>query len=360
MRPGILPTCIILAQTLAFLVFYSRGWLEGTYHTAGQETLRKLSNEMEQETSCNLSRVFQQWRLRIPEIISAKLPLTDAPSGDSPFVFFHCRKAGGSTWRGILAKAAKALALPSWIACEGGIPCRSYNIPVRGKYSIYGGHLYFADVLNVQGFSGDANRAKKAKETAPFDCIVSLRPTVSRVVSCWNFRFRGGVLHDFAWASNMTSEQWGTMLPNAYSREREGCNNEFVRVFGDITNEVRVNTLSTAALQSQQQCMAAALELDVIMSRMSQCIITINGKYEENLAVIQHYAPWLVPFYLENGNKKVNALKGDVDSSKQLQPGAVKVILEQNAIDEYVYQFGLALYEKQLEVAYTSKERRLI
>lgn len=332
-------------QSLAFLFWLHRN--AGTSAAALASPSNIPGLEAPSSSSCDFSPVMVPWYQKIPTLMETKIPMEQPPTAKKPFVFFHLRKAGGSTWRKLLFDAAKKLDLTKWVSCEFPTSCRDYILPVveEKNRAIYAGHLYFADVQNQLSFNGRPWTMHTVADQHPFQCLVSLRPTVERVVSCWNFRF-SQKFKKIQPASNLTAEQWQTELANMYTSEKEGCNNEYLRVFGDIADEVRVNTLTSSKL-NPTQCAVARTELDIITSRLSHCIITINGRYKENLAIIQHYAPWLAPFFEEKGKKKIMA--GKIKENKTLLPGAEEAILSQNRLDEYVYQYGLKVYEKQLE-----------
>jgi hypothetical protein len=88
-------------------------------------------------------------------------------------------------------------------------------------------------------------------------------------------------------ADQMSVEKWENMLPRSYSVYGEGCNNELLRVFGDIASERRVNTMTSMIMEGNStyhlsldwtahQC-AVATQLDIIMARLSQCIVTVSA-----------------------------------------------------------------------------------
>ena len=119
------------------------------------------------------------------------------PSHEWPFVFFHLRKAGGSTVRRALDDAAKAAKVDSFVACQGGVSCTTWG-PSTDHHDgkgpdVIGGHFFapLVDRWASQRWSTGRHAAFLANSTttnAPA-CFVLLRQTVPRVKSCWNYRF---------------------------------------------------------------------------------------------------------------------------------------------------------------------------
>jgi hypothetical protein len=68
-------------------------------------------------------------------------------SVEQPFVFFHQRKAGGSSLRDSLHEASQLLGLPSYLICYDKVPCDLYSIPSTKPYALYGGHLQVRNLL---------------------------------------------------------------------------------------------------------------------------------------------------------------------------------------------------------------------
>jgi hypothetical protein len=109
-----------------------------------------------------------------------------------PLVFFHQRKAGGSSVRIQLNDYATHRKLHSYIACFRGATCDIYSMPQSKFYSIYGGHFYWGS-QNVFTRKGLDSRLK-------FSCFTNIREPMSRMKSCLNFRhfrsIRGRCLND--------------------------------------------------------------------------------------------------------------------------------------------------------------------
>jgi hypothetical protein len=234
------------------------------------------------------------------------LPL-NLPKPELPLIFFHLRKSGGTSIRRSLAEASKWHNITSWIPCFDNISCRLYLIPLQAigstkielvgnittsaLYSIYGGHVYYDDVENVVSIKQGENYAEFS-DSPSFNCLAMIRPTVDRVLSCWNYRMLQELKSGLPAAKMMTSEEWEKHLAHAYSMYGEGCNNEFLRIFGSISSEKTVNTLN----RESPPCFLQA-QIDMVSSRLSKCVILKLNHGQENKLILNHFIPWLSPFY---------------------------------------------------------------
>ena len=74
-------------------------------------------------------------------------PATRPPSLTKPFIFFHQRKAGGTTIRQMLFSASQVINSTSFIPCHTpGLDCQTYYTPSSVDFpspipTVYGGHL---------------------------------------------------------------------------------------------------------------------------------------------------------------------------------------------------------------------------
>jgi len=285
-------------------------------------------------------------------------------------VYFHPRKAGGSIVRHLLAAETNKIGLRSWIPCEMGTPCVPYSAPpfseiLDGKTSVYASHLHYVMMAElfqeesvrpkqdlrkvpVVGGSGNYSVIHTRSDSPPFDCMTTLRSTVDRVVSCWNYRMRQTALS--SWhipaASQMTPEDWERLLPITYDQYSNGCNNEIARTFGSTLEEVRVNTLKSGSPEFLAEFKGSA-------HRMSHCVITVLNRCEESNQVVSYFFPWLKGVDLcanKYANKYYN--KGTATNiEKSVGPAESVSILSKNSIDELLYEFGIALFEAQLKIA---------
>jgi hypothetical protein len=144
---------------------------------------------------------------------STRLPdVVELPSKNKPFLFFHNRKCGGYTLRTSIFNAALRHDLTKqeiWIPCLGGVPCTHFeHIPRVSPQAIYASHINYEDVVPVRrqmNFERARNKVYHGHTVLSsgdnatffhlnddrhhFDCLTNIRNTVSRVVSCYNYRF---------------------------------------------------------------------------------------------------------------------------------------------------------------------------
>ena len=121
-----------------------------------------------------------------------------------PFIFFHQRKAGGSSVKQTLFQAAQKIGLQVFIPCAGGVPCGTYNfnhrpgiayngkkIPVSREVSLFAGHFTWGEQFALARYNGE-------RETN-FACTTNYREPISRLVSCIYFRrLKSGCISDIS------------------------------------------------------------------------------------------------------------------------------------------------------------------
>mmetsp|Transcript_20664 Transcript_20664/g.41192 ORF Transcript_20664/g.41192 Transcript_20664/m.41192 type:complete len:231 (+) Transcript_20664:489-1181(+) len=177
-----------------------------------------------------------------------------------------------------------------------------------------------------------------------FDCLTNIRQTVSRVVSCYNFRFLQGKKKswDMPYADEMTPDDWTALLPQAYDKYAGGCNNELLRTFGSLNDEEIINTFTKDSPYFESELRRAA-------GRMARCIIVDLHRCEESNAVLQHYLPWLGhSLDLCTGHKNVGKTSSN---HTRIREGSAEAILAQNEFDESLFRFGTKLFDAQLRFA---------
>ncbi len=302
---------------------------------------------------------LQYWKDQIPDMVSKYTPALQVPRSDKPFVFFHNRKAGGSSLRTIIAQEAKRngeTGKKMWIPCTNK-GCVPFSLPPsEGDTSIFASHINYMQMTQIMRETKARNILKKMKEPITlekgqtvsyhklddsyplFDCITNIRPTVSRVVSCWNFRMRKLRLPN---SESLTPQDWNDLLPVAMDEFNNGCNNEYARIFGSTAHESEVNTLSPGKPNFLQ-------EFDNIVSRMSRCAIVHINRCEDSTKVLHHFVPWMSQADVCGTHlNKNNRAKSTEGPSAE----AAKVILEQNYMDELVFRYAEELFERQVQVA---------
>merc|ERR1711920_837082 len=101
------------------------------------------------------------------------------------------------------------------------------------------------------------------------------------------------------------------------------------RIFGSAVDETHVNTLSPSQPRFVQ-------ELDNIASRISKCVILRIDRCEDSNKIIEHFIPWMNGTDMCGQHKNTNRKPSD----DVLLEGASAVILEQNYIDELIFNLG--------------------
>eukprot|EP00978_Attheya_sp_CCMP212_P029649 scaffold106029_cov51-Attheya_sp.AAC.1 len=312
----------------------------------------------------SIEQSLSVWRERALELV-LKLSPGEVPDKKRPFVFFHIRKGGGSTLRGIIKQAAGKHKVSSWIPCFG-FGCVPFSLPPtpnNQNFDVYASHVNFMHMTqlfreiginklstmpknhkNISLKDGTKAVVNSLDDSYPlFDCMTNLRPTVSRVVSCWNFRFTQAKSRNWhiPMAHNLTAQDWNTLLPVTYDTFNNGCNNENARIFGSTADETVVNTL-------MPNDPIFLHEFEKAASRMARCVIVMVHRCQESNAIIRHFLPWLNDTNLCGNVNNAARTKGE---KKVLHVNASEAILSQNSIDELLFQFGEALFEEQLRLA---------
>ena len=100
---------------------------------------------------------------------------------DNPFVFFHQRKAGGTSIRHGLMIDSKNKHLSNYIMCYSITICDDYHLPNDKKYAIYAGHFPWNSLI-------DLNRLH-VNNVLNFSCTTNFREPISRIKSCLYYRF---------------------------------------------------------------------------------------------------------------------------------------------------------------------------
>ena len=99
----------------------------------------------------------------------------DLNDKNHPLIFFHQRKAGGTSIRDSLYKVSKHNKLSNYIVCfsKHVHDCDMYELPVTQLYSIYGGHFHWNSLRYLNRFhlsnGSDFN----------FSCITNFREPVT-------------------------------------------------------------------------------------------------------------------------------------------------------------------------------------
>lgn len=277
----------------------------------------------------------------------AKLAIVTEPSEKRPFIFFHLRKAGGSTVRDQLVQAAKKKYLQSFVACHDGVPCETYNPPQEFRddgnyYAIYGGHFYYPSMLKSL-YVSERLGSRVAPSNLNFDCFVLLRKPSSRVQSCWNYRMvqEGSFFQSPPALADMDAGKLAQALPQAMSMYGEGCNNEALRVLSNSGSSEEVVNAATSGPDSSSS-MAPVL-LEETLGHMQQCVVGVLERCEDTMRAVRGYFPWFSNFDCKNFRERQGKIK-----KSTLSPAIEAEVARQNMLEESVYEVGNALLDAQL------------
>mmetsp|Transcript_10875 Transcript_10875/g.16784 ORF Transcript_10875/g.16784 Transcript_10875/m.16784 type:complete len:414 (+) Transcript_10875:101-1342(+) len=351
-------SCLSICQMLFLIlniVFFMMQMATSSLHNADLYSNNKRLGELK----------IEEWKEKVPTIVSNMNIALKTPMKWRPFVYFHARKSGGSNVRGIMYQMAQRANITDnnlWLPCYGDRGCVPFSLPNPVQNAlIYGSHLNFMHVTNIMREvqerknllqetatlsleNGENVTYLKLEDSYPlFDCVTTIRPTVKRVLSCWNYRFnapkglRGVPL--LPRSNALEPEDFANLLPKTYDEYGGGCNNEMARIFGSSVDETHINTLSLSDPGFVQ-------ELDNIASRISKCFILRIDRCEDSNKIIEHFIPWMHGTDLCSRHVNVEGKPSDTVSEE-----AGAVILEQNYIDELIFNLGEDLFEKQLERA---------
>jgi hypothetical protein len=268
------------------------------------------------------------------------------PSREKPFVFFHIRKAAGSSLRTFIYESSKSHGLDAWVPCLGKWKCVPFSLPPPSEpQAVYAAHVNYAQMAqllretgpNLIGTTTQTFRDRNVTyhsldddRKEPFgSCLINIRPTVNRVESCWNYRFiNKGAPKDKGW-SNVMAEEWNTLLPEAVDIHGNGCNNEYARILGNTPDESLVNRISPETYGHVHY----VNELETIFFRMSSCVVVRIDLCEESNKILKHFFPWMeaeadVCNIHRNSNHEIKR--------EELTDEAKEVILSQNHFDELI------------------------
>jgi len=99
----------------------------------------------------------------------------DLNDKNHPLIFFHQRKAGGTSIRDSLYQVSNRNNLSNYIVCysERVHDCDVYELPVTKLYSIYGGHFHWNSLSYLNRFRPRNGLAFN------FSCITNFREPVT-------------------------------------------------------------------------------------------------------------------------------------------------------------------------------------
>ncbi|CAK0894791.1 unnamed protein product [Prorocentrum cordatum] len=201
-------------------------------------------------------------------------------SVERPLVFIHQRKAGGISLRSILFSQAKRLHLPFNIKCFSE-PCESYSYGTS-KVAVYGGHVDWLELSRTFARQGQFTSKDVWKDgVQQFSCITNFRDPLSRIQSCYYYRFKKFGAPDCLAA--VKPEDMKQFFRQGRSEYGLGCLNEPFRMlsglvdealFNDDTDDQEWDYVFNSTLANLAHCVPIILEncstLDVAVSWFPQ------------------------------------------------------------------------------------------
>jgi len=293
--------------------------------------------------------------------------LAEMPSYHRPFIFFHQRKAGGSSVRKTLHAAAAELKLPFAIPCYGGLNCNTYDPPLAGKAVVYGGHYYWPSFLKMLG-QREWTAPTEFPSKLSFDCLTIFREPASRVRSCWNFRMTKSPGFDTLSAADLKER-----LPHAMSKFAEGCNNEALRILSDsgaaeeVVNELTAATTGLLSSndddlddlddyshlvgpggENRSWAIGAVGVLARTLEHQQRCVVGLLERCEATELAVRFFFPWYHTFSCDVHANTGYRSGGGPFRVDDMPRDVVEEILRENALDSFAYQAASAMLDAQL------------
>ena len=213
-----------------------------------------------------------------------------------PFIFFHQRKAGGTSVRETLKEAGNLTKLNTYVICSVDQTCDHYSIPIRGVHAVYAGHIPWGEVYKFNRFGPEHNRDK-------FSCLTNFREPVSRLISCVEYRFQS-IVQEHGCLSNISTSKLIDIITTKTDEYGVSCLNEPFRILSGIYNENVIDNLGIHLNHSSGSSDIARLQpkfhgmesfaLQMTLHNVAKCGVMI---LEENRNatdfILQHRFPFL-------------------------------------------------------------------
>ena len=301
----------------------------------------------------------------------------EKPSLDMPFVFFHQRKAGGSSWRSVIydsaflaagnpqevaslhdsRRRAKIKSFPVTLTRRMGqstgvyMPCytvscgtwqlpNAFDRPFKGvPFFIFAGHFHWSAVRQQFGNATFQRSLRKG-----FVGLTNFREPISRVVSCLQYRFpkRFPSLKSIRATS---LEDFEMLLRTELSAFGFGCNNEPLRLLSGHSDEEVLNQLG----MQHNNALAHALVEECKKNILSGVVIALMEYPDESMAVVDHYLPWV----FATDEQRLPHLKSSRKPRKhldiKLSHGHLAIIRNLNWPEFEVYEFAEQLLKQEYQ-----------
>ncbi|KAJ1398775.1 hypothetical protein B484DRAFT_252798 [Ochromonadaceae sp. CCMP2298] len=153
------------------------------------------------------------------------------PSVQSPFIFFHQRKAAGSSLRTSLHEAADRMNVSHYMPCKDNVSCDTYTFPMNARFAVNAGHFPWSETNKLARHNKYAGLQRRHN----FTCLTNFREPVSRLISYFQFYFPE-VFRKRCF-SNLTEEELHSLLVDDVDSYGFSPLNEPFRILSGVNDE---------------------------------------------------------------------------------------------------------------------------
>lgn len=269
-------------------------------------------------------------------------------SEKAPFIFFHQRKAGGTSIRSTLHQAALSMNVSDYIPCFTG-KCFDYHIPTNQSFAIYGGHFQWSEGANINHASSSS--------VSKFSCMTNLREPISRIVSCIYFRF--GYLfrnEKVTCIAQLSNASFLSSLNHKLDSYGNSCINEPFRAMSGADDEMLINSLGIGSnIENKEKPFYPRLKaesakyLESTFKNIQKCVPHILELHSDNDILFDHKFPKMAK---HNAFKDITVLPTSAVSNDAIcdAPSAYQQHLLENvaAYESVLYNAVLAKVQSAL------------
>ncbi|CAK0888257.1 unnamed protein product, partial [Prorocentrum cordatum] len=215
-------------------------------------------------------------------------PKVERFSVERPLVFIHQRKAGGSSLRVIMVGVCKKKGLTYHIKCfpnMGETRCDSYSYG-DSIVAVYGGHVDWLQMSRMFARRGRWDTSDKSwhQDVAQFSCFTNFRDPLSRIESCYYFRFHNKGKGAPSCLADFAPEDMRRFFQASRSEYGYSCMNEPFRMLSSFVDEALFSTYD----DSQEWELAFSRTLN----NLARCVPLIM----ENSKTLDVVASWFPQF----------------------------------------------------------------
>lgn len=239
----------------------------------------------------------------VDEFVSSALPSKNYNiSAQNPVIFFHQRKAGGTSMREALHVAGQSLNMTTYLPCYDGIDCDVYTIG-RHVADIYGGHFMYGELKHLLR-RAPLDPLGRSPQTHRYTCFTIFREPIERLESCYYFRYfrDGGVdrLHEaYRCMNDVPNEILANILVNTVDIYGDNCLNEPFRIFSGIYDSEQLSewaedvrsqafvTILRSTLQNLANCIVVVLNDHSSYEAAEQWMPQLRGYLTPNITIMK-------------------------------------------------------------------------